>query len=178
MDFTRSARQRHRQGRVAAFMAKHVCPAVALYEKQLAQGERWKVLPLVEDLKRRAKAEGLRNLSLPPSPDHDGGDYRSVASPISNMLSAPKRWDESPSPLRSSIARPPIPALRVVGAEGAPAAALAGRRYPLRLSDDGAGAPRRMRPISRRRSGATGITMSSRAANVGLRAQAIRVARS
>ena len=42
--------------RVEAFMAEHVVPAVPLYEAQQAQGERWKVLPVIEALKAKAEA--------------------------------------------------------------------------------------------------------------------------
>jgi acyl-CoA dehydrogenase len=74
MDFSISERQKHWRERVVAFMDAHVYPAVETYERQDAEGERWKVIPVVEELKARAKAEGLWNLFLPPS-THDGGDY-------------------------------------------------------------------------------------------------------
>ena len=36
---------------------------------------RWQVVQVLEDLKKKAKAEGLWNLFLPPNKDHDEGDY-------------------------------------------------------------------------------------------------------
>jgi len=67
MDFEYSARQKALIARVEAFMAEHVIPAVPLYEAQQAQGERWKVLPVIETLKAKAKAAGLWNMFMPPS---------------------------------------------------------------------------------------------------------------
>ncbi len=52
--------------RVAAFMDKHVYPAEAAFEEELNRlPSRWSVSPIMEDLKARAKAEGLWNLFLP-----------------------------------------------------------------------------------------------------------------
>ena len=75
MDFSMSERQKYWRERVIAFMDAHVYPAVETYAVQNAEGERWKVLPIVEQLKAKAKAEGLWNLFLPPASDHDEGDY-------------------------------------------------------------------------------------------------------
>jgi len=75
MDFSLSERQKHWRNRVIAFMDAHVYPAVATYDRQAAEGERWKVIPVLEELKAKAKAEGLWNLFLPPSSDHDEGEY-------------------------------------------------------------------------------------------------------
>jgi acyl-CoA dehydrogenase len=78
MDFSLSERQRQWRDRVAAFMAKHVYPAIPTYEKEL-QGfgaNRWQVIPVVQQLKAKAKAEGLWNLFLPPSEAHDDGELR------------------------------------------------------------------------------------------------------
>ncbi len=80
MDFTVSERQREWRDRVAAFMAKHVHPAVPVFDQQMAGfgANRWQVVPIVEDLKKKAKAEGLWNLFLPPNADHDEGEYRGM----------------------------------------------------------------------------------------------------
>ncbi|MGP0057768.1 MAG: acyl-CoA dehydrogenase family protein [Beijerinckiaceae bacterium] len=75
MDFSMSERQKYWRERVIAFMEAHVYPAVGIYSAQDAEGERWKVIPIVQELKAKAKAEGLWNLFLPPSPQHDDGDY-------------------------------------------------------------------------------------------------------
>jgi alkylation response protein AidB-like acyl-CoA dehydrogenase len=42
-------------------------PRVPDYEAQQRAGERWKVLPVVEELKDKARAQGLWNLFMPPS---------------------------------------------------------------------------------------------------------------
>lgn len=62
MDFDLSANQRLWQGRVRDFMAAHVTPAQARYKQELAEGpSRWRALPVIEELKAKAKAEGLWN---------------------------------------------------------------------------------------------------------------------
>jgi acyl-CoA dehydrogenase len=101
MDFTPSERQRHWRQNVAAFMAKHVYPAIDLYEKQEAEGDRWKVLPVVEELKARAKAEGLWNLFLPPSQEHDHEEYRGAG--LSNLEYAPCAEEMGRVPFASEI---------------------------------------------------------------------------
>jgi acyl-CoA dehydrogenase len=78
MDFSLSDRQRHWRDRVAVFMHAHVYPAVDTYNTQMAGfGEnRWQVPPILNELKAKARAEGLWNLFLPPSADHDDGPYQ------------------------------------------------------------------------------------------------------
>ncbi|MFZ5747607.1 MAG: acyl-CoA dehydrogenase family protein [Pseudomonadota bacterium] len=88
MDFTPSETQAHWAGRVRAFMNAHVVPAQARYRAELAEGPtRWRALPVVEELKEKAKAEGLWNLFLAPSAEHDEGDYRGAG--LSNLEYAP-----------------------------------------------------------------------------------------
>jgi acyl-CoA dehydrogenase len=78
MDFTLSEKQRHWRDHVAAFMTRHVYPAIPVYAKQMnvAPEKRWKVVPVLEELKQTARAEGLWNLFLPPSPAHDTPEYK------------------------------------------------------------------------------------------------------
>lgn len=66
MDFTYTDRQRYWLDKVSAFMDAHIVPAVPIYEQQQAEGERWKVIPIIEELKQKAKAAGLWNLFMPP----------------------------------------------------------------------------------------------------------------
>jgi alkylation response protein AidB-like acyl-CoA dehydrogenase len=78
MDFSMSQRQQHWQGRVKDFMQKHVHPAVPVYTAQMkAFGDnRWQVVPVVEELKAVAKAEGLWNLFLPKDSLPEDSPYR------------------------------------------------------------------------------------------------------
>jgi alkylation response protein AidB-like acyl-CoA dehydrogenase len=77
MDFSYSDRQRYWRDRVRDFMQAHVWPAAPTYHQQFtAFGEnRWQVVPVLEELKAKAKADGIWNLFLPPSAEHDEGDY-------------------------------------------------------------------------------------------------------
>ena len=75
MDFTMSAKQKDWLERVQSFMHKHVRPAVPTYKQQDAEGSRWKVIPVLEDLKKTARAEGLWNMFMPPS-SHEDNEFR------------------------------------------------------------------------------------------------------
>ena len=78
MDFTLSERQTHWRDRVVAFMHQHVRPAVPVYTQQMQDfgANRWQVVPVVEDLKVRARAAGLWNLFLPRDSVPDDSPYR------------------------------------------------------------------------------------------------------
>ncbi len=77
MDFDLSERQRHWRDRVRAFMDAHVYPNMQTYKDQMAAfgSNRWQVIPIIEELKPKARAEGLWNLFLPPNDQHDEGEY-------------------------------------------------------------------------------------------------------
>ena len=66
MDFDYSPRQKELMRRVSDFMDEHIYPAVPIYEEQAHEGERWKVIPIVEDLKVKARKTGLWNMFMPP----------------------------------------------------------------------------------------------------------------
>ncbi|KAM9746666.1 acyl-CoA dehydrogenase family member 10 isoform 3-T3 [Dama dama] len=55
--------------RLKEFMERHVYPAEPELQRHQASAERWTPSPLVEDLKEKAKAEGLWNLFLPLETD-------------------------------------------------------------------------------------------------------------
>jgi alkylation response protein AidB-like acyl-CoA dehydrogenase len=87
MDFSLGERESEWRDRVRAFMDEHVRPRVADYDAQQREGERWKVLPIVEELKQKAKAEGVWNLFMPPShsrADADDG-FRFDGPSLSNL---------------------------------------------------------------------------------------------
>ena len=77
MDFSMSERQRYWRDRVIAFMNAHVYPAIPTYDAQMEGfgSNRWQVVPVLEELKAKAKAEGLWNLFLPPSAEHDDDEF-------------------------------------------------------------------------------------------------------
>jgi acyl-CoA dehydrogenase len=67
MDFVYSDRTNMYLEKLGAFFDAHIYPNEHVWEEQAASGEKWKVLPLVEDLKAKARAAGLWNLFLPES---------------------------------------------------------------------------------------------------------------
>ena len=67
MDFNYSAKVNDLQQKLTAFMKEHVYPNEALVNEQIAKGDRWTPIPLIEELKPKAKTEGLWNLFLPES---------------------------------------------------------------------------------------------------------------
>ncbi len=68
MDFTLSETQTHFLNRVKRFMDAHIYPAIPEYEREMAVegAARWKVVQVVERLKKKARAEGLWNFFMPP----------------------------------------------------------------------------------------------------------------
>jgi alkylation response protein AidB-like acyl-CoA dehydrogenase len=68
MDFSLTDRQSHWRDRVRAFMEANVYPNQETYNQQMAAfgANRWQVPQILEDLKPKAKAEGLWNLFMPP----------------------------------------------------------------------------------------------------------------
>jgi acyl-CoA dehydrogenase len=53
-------------GRVRAFIDSEIAPAVETFRAQDQQPPRYKAVPVVEELKKKARAAGLWNLFLPP----------------------------------------------------------------------------------------------------------------
>jgi acyl-CoA dehydrogenase len=67
MHFDHSAKAKDLQARLTAFMDEHVYPNEATFRRQIAEGDRWAPVPIVEALKPKARAAGLWNLFLPES---------------------------------------------------------------------------------------------------------------
>ena len=85
MDFQLSERAGELKGRLEAFMAAHVYPNEAAAEAETAEGDRWQPLPIVEELKRRARAEGLWNLFLPDR-EHGAGLSNVEYAPLCEVM--------------------------------------------------------------------------------------------
>ena len=72
MLFPVSPRAEELRDRVAAFVEEHVYPAEHEYHDYVdRQANRWVIPPIMEELKRKAKAQGLWNLFLPKHHDPD-----------------------------------------------------------------------------------------------------------
>lgn len=67
MDFEYSPRVKELRERLIAFLEEHVYPNEPLYHDQINEGDRWKPVGIIEELKPKARAAGLWNLFLPES---------------------------------------------------------------------------------------------------------------
>jgi len=68
MDFEFDTKTIELRERLFAFMDAYVYPNERVFEEQVAAGESWTTPPVMDELKAKARAEGLWNLFLP----HDG----------------------------------------------------------------------------------------------------------
>ena len=66
MDFDLTDRQTHWRDRVRDFIEANVRPNMDVYKAQDEEGERWKVIQIIEDMKVKAKSQGIWNLFMPP----------------------------------------------------------------------------------------------------------------
>jgi len=67
MVFEFSEKAKAYQDQLKVFMDKHIYPNEAKFANQIEEGDRWQPVPIVEDLKKKARSEGLWNLFLPES---------------------------------------------------------------------------------------------------------------
>ena len=67
MDFEYNDKTQHLLGQVREFMIEHIYPNEAEMLAQIADGDRWQPIPMLEQLKDEAKRAGLWNLFLPES---------------------------------------------------------------------------------------------------------------
>ena len=87
MDFEQSAKSREWRDRIRAFMDDEIEPAMPTYHAQCASVDRWtEIPPIFDELKAKAKAEGLWNIFMPPS-EHDDEFFTSVG--LTNLEYAP-----------------------------------------------------------------------------------------
>lgn len=81
MDFEYSDKVKELIARITVFMDEHVYPVEALMHEQVAENP-WSTPPLMEELKAKAKAQGLWNLFLPVS-------YGKYSAGLTNLEYAP-----------------------------------------------------------------------------------------
>ncbi|HWY14032.1 MAG TPA: acyl-CoA dehydrogenase family protein [Rhizomicrobium sp.] len=89
MNFDYSPRQKEWMARVGEFMDRHICPAEETYAAQMEEatrnGNRWIVVPVVEELKAKAKRQGLWNMFLPDS-ERGAGLSNLEYAPLAEMM--------------------------------------------------------------------------------------------
>jgi acyl-CoA dehydrogenase len=94
MDFSPSSRVCELQAQLTAFIDEYVYPAEAIAEEQItASGEPHHHPPIIEDLKRRARAAGLWNLFMPDTTYGAGLtnlEYAPLAEIMGRSLIAPE----------------------------------------------------------------------------------------
>jgi acyl-CoA dehydrogenase len=79
--------------RVRDFMDQHVLPSEAAYVTELSQGDRWRPVPVLEELKKRARSQGLWNLFLPEA-EYGAGlsnyEYAHICETMGRSFIAPE----------------------------------------------------------------------------------------
>jgi alkylation response protein AidB-like acyl-CoA dehydrogenase len=89
MDFDYSPRQREWMKRVGDFMDAHIYAAEETFNKQMLaareKGNPWIAVPVVEELKKKAKAQGLWNMFLNES-EHGAGLTNLEYAPLAEIM--------------------------------------------------------------------------------------------
>ena len=67
MDFAFSEKVQKLQARLTTFMDQYVYPNEETFQREVAEGDRWQPTRIVEELKQKAREQGLWNLFLPES---------------------------------------------------------------------------------------------------------------
>jgi acyl-CoA dehydrogenase len=94
MEFAYSDKVAALQDKLRGFMDDHVYPNEACHVREIETGDRWQPTALMEELKAKAKLEGLWNLFLPHSPRGAG---------LSNLEYAPLCEIMGRSPMASEV---------------------------------------------------------------------------
>ncbi|MEP7137982.1 MAG: acyl-CoA dehydrogenase family protein [Caldimonas sp.] len=93
MEFDYSPRTKELQAQLLRFMDEHIYPAEQRYEQEIADntkaGKRWTPLQTIEQLKPKARAQGLWNLFLPPTAGGKGSKSSGRDFGLSNGDYAP-----------------------------------------------------------------------------------------
>jgi acyl-CoA dehydrogenase len=87
LDFSYSSKVKELQLKLTDFMEQHVYPNESVYEQQVSEGDsRWSAVPpIMEELKEKAKAEGLWNLFLPES-EYGAGLTNQEYAPLCEIM--------------------------------------------------------------------------------------------
>ena len=88
MEFAYTDKMKMMQEKVGAFMDQHVYPNEERYERELTAGGRWQPTAVMEELKDKAKAQGLWNLFLPGT--HGAGLTNLEYAPLCEIMGRSK----------------------------------------------------------------------------------------
>jgi acyl-CoA dehydrogenase len=93
MDFLHSDKVKALQEKLATFMEAEIYPNEARHEREMATGDRWQPTTVLEELKAKARLEGMWNLFLPHSPRGAGLsnlEYAPLCEIMGRSLMAPE----------------------------------------------------------------------------------------
>jgi acyl-CoA dehydrogenase len=85
MNFENSQKVKDLQEKITDFMNAYVYDAEDIYKKQVEEGGRWCIPQIMEDLKSKARSEGLWNLFLPDS-DLGAGLTNTEYAPLCEIM--------------------------------------------------------------------------------------------
>ena len=85
MDFEYSAKTKDLQARLIAFMNEHIYPNEKRFHDEVAAGDRWQPVPLLDALQKKARAQGLWNLFLPDS-EYGAGLTNTEYAPLCEIM--------------------------------------------------------------------------------------------
>jgi len=85
MNFENSQKVKDLQEKITDFMNAYIYEAEDIYKKQVEEGGRWCIPQIMEDLKSKAKSEGLWNLFLPDS-DLGAGLTNTEYAPLCEIM--------------------------------------------------------------------------------------------
>ena len=85
MNFENSQKVKDLQEKITNFMNAYVYEAEDIYKKQVEEGGRWCIPQIMEDLKSKARSEGLWNLFLPDS-DLGAGLTNTEYAPLCEIM--------------------------------------------------------------------------------------------
>lgn len=90
MDFAQSTETVEYLERLADFMDRHVYPNEVRFQDEVSTGDRWEPSALIEELKVRAKGDGLWNLFLPDVSGLTNLEYAPLAEMMGRVVWAPE----------------------------------------------------------------------------------------
>src|SRR5690348_14507875 len=86
MDFNESPKTADFRSRLKSFMDAHIYTNEARCHDELHTGDRWRPLRLIEELKERARSEGLWNLFLPEVSGLSNVEYAPLAEMMGRVV--------------------------------------------------------------------------------------------